>query len=215
METTSKQDGNIMAASMATSAFSAIASGFEQAAALKAQGEYATSVANANAAISKLKAKQAIEAGDVMASRKNVQTRGAVGEIRAQGAGSGIDINSGSSKIRQIETTTAGAIDEATIRNNAMRAAWGYETQVIQDTFQGQFSSLTAKSQAVQSIATGGINAIAQPLGLYAQSVAWQRRYGMEKGEPGVPYNNMADDKAFWSAGYASPGATPGSKLNL
>lgn len=204
---TSAQASSLMDASMATSAMTSIAGGFENAAAIKAQGSYASSIANTNAMMANLKATQVSQTGDVAASRKTLQTEAEVGTARAIGGASGVDVNRGSPAQVQAGITTAGGIDVATIKNNAARAAWGYQTQAIQDTYQGQFSQLTAKSRAIQSLATGGLAAISGPLAMKSQAALWQYRYGM-KGTPGAPYpggfpgssmgSGSEDDSGFW-----------------
>lgn len=184
---TASQSSSMMNASMATSAISSIAGTIGQVNAIKAQGDYQASIANTNSALAKLKARQTLEAGDISASRKNLQTKGAVGAFRAQAGGSGVDVNKGSPAMVQSDIRTSGAMDELTIKNNAARAAWGYETQAIEDTFAGKFSALTAKSQATQSIVTGGLQAVSGPMAMYSQSALWQYRYGL-KGVPGIPF---------------------------
>lgn len=192
----SSQASNLMEASMATSAISSISTGFENAAAIKAQGAYASSIANTNAAMANLKAKQTLEAGDVAAGRAEAKTQVTIGAARAAGGASGIDVNKGSPAMTQASIATAGGIDVATIKNNAARAAWGYQTQGIEDTFQGQFETLTAKAKSEQTLATGGLQVIAGPLGMYSQSALWQYRYGM-KGQPGMPFPGGGGDSAF------------------
>ena len=198
----SSQASTMMEASMATSAVSSIASGFENASAIKAQGDYSSTIANSNAAMAKLKASQTLQAGDMATSRQNLKTQAAVGSARAAGGASGIDVNSGSSAMVQSGIQTAGAIDEATIRNNAARAAWGYDVQASQDTFQGQFSQLTAKAKANQSLVTGGLQAVSGPMAMISQAALWKFRYGL-KGTPGLPYKTgggaPTTDDNFWS----------------
>lgn len=194
---TSGQASTAMDASMATSSFSALAGGFENAAALKAQGSYASSIANTNAAMANLKASQITQAGDIEASRKNLEAEGAAGTARAMEGGSGVDVNKGSPLQLQAGIRTAGAIDENTIRLNAARSAWGYQTQATEEQYTGQMEQLTAKQRAIQSLATGGIQAIAGPMGMYAQSSLWQYRYGL-KGQSGVPFPGQ-------SMGYSKP----------
>lgn len=203
---TSSQASSLMEASMATSAVSSIATGFENAAAIKAQGNYQTSVANVNSAIAKLRASQTIQAGDIVAARKKSQTRQEVGAFRAAAGGSGIDVNVGSPATVQSSVQTAGDMDVLTIKNNAARAAWGYRTQEIQDSFEGQFSQLTAKSKATQSVITGGLSAISNPLAMASQAALWRYRYGL-KGTSGVPYPSggsgvaLETDDGFWDRG--------------
>lgn len=211
---TASQAASLQEASMATSAFSSIGKTFSDVSAIKAQGDYTSSISNTNAAIAKLKGSQVLQAGDIEASRKNLETQGQVGAARAAAGASGVDVNRGSPAIVQSAIKEVGSMDEATIRNNAARAAWGYQTESMQDTFEGQFAKLTAKSRVEQSIATGGLSAISNPLSMYSQSALWQYRYGA-RGTQGVPYKtsalvpfggntpspNTSSDSDFWGGG--------------
>ena len=106
----------------------------------------------------------------------------------------------------RIGATTAGQIDEATIRNNAARAAWGYQTQGIQDTYAAQFARMTATAKTTQALATGGLSAISGPMAMASQAALWQFRYGM-KGQPGQPYptggngSGANSESDFWDQG--------------
>ena len=136
------------------------------------------------------------------ASRKALETRGAVGAARAAAGGSGVDVNVGSPAQTQATIATAGATDVATIKNNAARAAWGYQTQAIQDTYTAQFENLTAKQKATQSIVTGGLSAISQPLSMYSQRALWQFRYGNRgaQGPQGMPFpDTSSGNDDFWT----------------
>ena len=196
------QASQLQEGAMATSAMSSIAGTVENIGAIKAQGAYSSSIANANAAMAGLKAKQTLQAGDVSASRKEMQTEQQVGAIKAQQGASGVDVGSGSSAMVRSGVSTVGQIDEATIRNNAAREAWGYQTQATMDTYQGQFDQLTAKSKTFQTAVTGGLSAISGPMAMYSQSALWQYRYG-GRGNPGVPYpsgggGSNTTDSNFW-----------------
>lgn len=197
---TSAQATHIQEASMGASALTSIVGGFENAAAIKSQGSYASSIARTNATLANLKAKQTLEAGDVAASRKALETRGAVGTARAVQGGSGVDVNKGSAAMVQSDINTAGGIDVATIKNNAARAAWGYQTQAIQDTSQAQFETLTARQKSIQSIATGGLSAISGPMAMMSQRALWEFRYGNKgEGPKGQPFpNTSSGDDDFW-----------------
>jgi hypothetical protein len=175
---TSAQASDVMDASMATSAISSIGGAFLQSSAIKAQGTYANSIAQSNAAMANLKASQTLQAGDVEASRKQLQTQGEVGTERAAAGASGIDVNKGSPAMVQAGTTMAGETDVATIKNNAQRQAWGLQTQAIQETEQGQMEQLTAEQKSTQTLATGGLQAVTGPLGIYANALRWQRYLG-------------------------------------
>lgn len=174
-------------ASMGISAITSLGTAYSQSVAMKAQGEYQKSVADTNAKISKLEATEAIEQGDVAASRKNTEGRMAVGAVRAIQGASGVDVASGSSALTRIGTDLSGRIDELTIRNNAMRKAWGYKTQAIIDTASGQMSKMTAANEAQQTLLSGGIGAIAGPLAIESNYLRWSRSMG-GSGGPGIPY---------------------------
>lgn len=171
------QSNSLMFASMGISAISAIGNAFSQSRAFKAQGDYEAGLARTNSAIASLQSKQTLEAGDAEASRKNMQTQQQVGAERAAQGASGVDVASGSSALVRNATASVGAIDELTIRNNAARQAWGYQTEAIQDTYKGQFAQLTAKAQSQQSLLTGGLEAISGPLGIYAKYKYLESRF--------------------------------------
>lgn len=164
--------------SMAISGISSIGTGYSQAQAFKATGRYQKSLADTNAAMTDLAGEQTLQAGDINASRKNLQTKARVGEELAQQGASGVDVGSGSAALVRSGTSLVGNIDELTIRNNAARAAFGYKIQGIQDRFQGQFAQLTAKSEANQSLLSGGLGAISGPLSIYSNYLRFARYSG-------------------------------------
>ena len=189
---------NMMFASAGMSAIGAITNAFSQASALRAQGDYQQTLADTNAKIANLQAKETLETGDIMASRKNLQTQQQVGAIRAQQGASGVDVASGSAAAVRAGAQGVGAIDELTIRNNAQRQAWGYQTEAEMDTFKGQFAQLTAKAGATQSLMSGGLEAISGPLAMYAKYKYMQKYLGVggsagvEGGGSPLPYPNFS-----------------------
>jgi hypothetical protein len=172
---------------MGLSAIGAITNAFSRASALKAQGDYESTIANTNAKIANLQAKQTLEAGDIIASRKNLETQQKVGAIKAQQGASGVDVASGSAAAVRASAEGAGTQDELTIRNNAQRQAWGYQTEAINDTFKGQFAQLTAKAGAQQSLMAGGLQAVEGPLAIESNYMRWDRYMGGGSGT-GVPF---------------------------
>lgn len=179
----------LMGLSMATSAFGAASTAVSQSAAIRAQGDYQAGIAKTNAAIAGIQKRQVLEAGDIAASRKNQETRQIVGTQRAAASASGTDVNSGSNALTRIGADFAGKIDEMTIRNNAARAAWGLQTQIIQDDYAGQFAKLTAASQSSQTLLTGGLAAISGPLSIQANYLRFARSQG---GGSALPYPNVS-----------------------
>lgn len=177
-----------MGAFAAVSAASSLGTAFSQSSAITAKGTYDQSIADTNAKIAGLQEKQTLEAGDLSASRTNLKTQQTTGAMRAAQGASGTDVNTGSNVLARQSADFAGKIDELTIRNNAMREAWGFKTQAISDTFQGQFAKMTATSQSEQTLLTGGLQAIEGPLGIYANYKRWSSRYSGGSGT-GVPYD--------------------------
>lgn len=189
--------GSTMYAGMALSAIGSVVNAFSQSAADKAQGGYESSIANTNAAIASVQARQTLETGDIEASRENLKTQQAIGSERAAQGASGVDVASGSSALTRIGTAGVGAIDELTIRNNAARQAWGYQTQALSDTYQGQFAELSATAKSQQSLLTGGLQAVSGPLAIESNYLRFARYMGVggssevNRGNAGVPFPNM------------------------
>lgn len=169
---------NSMYASMGVSAASALGTAYAKSQALKSQGRYEETIANTNAMLTGVAEKQTLQAGDIVASRKNLETKARVGSELAEQGASGVSVGSGSAALVRGGTELAGNIDELTIRNNAMRAAFGYKIQGIQDQFQGRFARLTAKSEAQQSLISGGLGAISGPLQIQSDYLRWSRSGG-------------------------------------
>ena len=168
-----------MYAGMGISAIGAITNAISQSSAEKAQGAYESSIAGANAEIAGVQERQALETGDIQASRENLKTQQTVGAERAAQGASGVDVASGSSALVRTGTEGIGAQDELTIRNNAARQAWGYQTQAIQDTYQGKFAQLTATAQSTQSLLTGGLTAVSGPLAIESNYLRFARYMGV------------------------------------
>lgn len=171
-------------ASMFTSAISAVGSGISQSRALSAKGAYDQSVAETNAKLATLQSKEALSAGDAEANRREEENRIRTGAARAGAGTSGVDVNSGSTAAAINATDFLSKEDELTIKNNAARTAWGFQTQSIVDKYRGQMAQLTAKSQSEQSLITGGLKAINGPLSIYGDYTRYNLRYGGKQASP-------------------------------
>lgn len=177
-----------MYGAMAVSSFAAIAGALTQSAAFRAQGDYEASIARTNAAIARLQARQTIEAGSAAASRENLKTQATAGAVRAAQGASGVSVNGGSAQLVQNAIRGVGAQDEITIRTNAARRAWGFETAALQDSFKGKFATLTAKNAANQTLLTGGLKAIYGPLTMETNYLRWSRS---QAGPDSVPFPDV------------------------
>lgn len=115
----------VAAASIGANTLGQIASGRAEAKALK----YSASVNDVNADIANQNAIYAGQEGEANAAIQQEKTRQQVGSIKTQQAASGIDINKGSAVDVRASQAETGMLDAMTIRANAARQAYGYQTQ--------------------------------------------------------------------------------------
>lgn len=185
-------------AGMGISAIGAITNAISQSSAEKAQGAYESSIADTNAEIAGVQERQTLEKGDIDASREDLKNQQVVGAERAAQGASGVDVASGSSALVRAGTAGIGAVDELQIRNNAARQAWGYQTQALQDTYQGKFAQLTSSAQSTQSLLSGGLAAVSGPLAIESNYLRFARYMGVggsqevNSGNAGKPYPNAS-----------------------
>jgi hypothetical protein len=124
---------------------------------------YRAGVADLNRKIALQNADYERNAGEVSAQESGMRTRAQVGETAAAQASSGLDINRGSAAAVRTSETEIGQQNEAIIRANAARRAYGYEVEATQDQAQSQLYQMAAKTSktsgglsAFQSILSGG-----------------------------------------------------------
>lgn len=185
--TDSEEYKDLTYASAGISAISAITGAFTQANAARAQGDVESIISGINSRIASLQSAETIEAGDIAASREELKSQQVQGSILSSQGASGIDVGSGSSALVRNAARSVGTQDALTIRNNAQRQAFGFQTQALSETSKGQIAQLTAKAQADQDILNGGLSAIRGPLSIAANYLKWQRS---ERGNDGrLPFN--------------------------
>jgi hypothetical protein len=139
--------------------------------------QYQAAVAQANAQIAKQNAAYDIAAGEVQAEQSGLQTRQQVGMTLAQQGAGNLDVNSGSTKDVRASEETVGEENQALIRNNAARAAYGEEVTAFQYTAQSTLDTSAAATSLVQ----GQIGATASILG-GVSSVASKWSSGISSG---------------------------------
>jgi len=143
------------------------ASAYSESESIKAQGSYQRQMAQMNSALANEQASDASKRGEGAVRDLQKETRAKVGAQRAAAAASGVDVGSGSAAQMQQDTELVAAQDALTIRNNAVREAWGYRTQATNIKSQGEFASLTARTQASQTLINGGMRAAGNALSAY------------------------------------------------
>jgi hypothetical protein len=145
---------------MAMTALTLAATGY-QAYAQREAGEAQEAIAKRNAKLLERSADDALARGneEVIAHRR--RTRMLVGSQRATAAAQGLDVNSGVSLDLQDQATMHGAADEATIRRNAWREAYGIRTQAGNQRMEGRYARRAGTNQAIGTTLGGIGNAYA------------------------------------------------------
>lgn len=113
----------------------------------KAQAEYQSDVAQANATMAGYQREDALRRGEEDAQQAARQAERMRGTQVARLASNGLDITSGSSLSILEDTAFFGAQDVQTIRNNAAREAWGYSVQADNAMASSQMYTSAAKAQ--------------------------------------------------------------------
>lgn len=131
------------AAAAVAGAATTAAGQMQQASAAKASANYQSEVADSNAAIANQNASYTAAEGEQQAAIQEQKTRTQEGQILTGQASSGIDVNSPTSSAVRTSESVLGAEDAQTIRSNAARQAYGYETQST--NFKNQSSADTAQ----------------------------------------------------------------------
>ena len=145
------------AAGGGVSAFGALEQGKSQA----AMYNYQAGVANLNSQIAKQNADYAVASGEVQAQESGMRTRQQVGGIIAQQGAGGLAIGGGSNARVVSSQQQVGQEDQALIRSNAARTAYGYEVQGVQDTAQAALDTTAATNAKT----AGDISAFGSILG--------------------------------------------------
>lgn len=105
-------------------------------------------IAQVNAKFAEMQARDAFKRGQEGEAISRMKVKKTIGAQRAAMAAQGIRVDEGSAQDIQQETQEIGALDVMTIRNNAMREAFGYETQARAETMKGQFATTQGAMQA-------------------------------------------------------------------
>ena len=129
----------------------------------KAAADSQADVADFNASVADEQAQDAIERGTVQEDQFRTQVKGAIGTQRATQAGNNVDVSFGSSVDTQADAAFLGELDALTIRNNAMREAYGYQVTatnyrnsaaIARQT--GVYAQAAGDTAATSSLISGG-----------------------------------------------------------
>lgn len=131
----------LLAGSAGAGAASSIVGGYQE----NAADKYKAGIAGIDASIARQNAGFAGAEGEVNAGQKGEQNRQEVGKELAEQGASGLDVNKGSSVDVRASTSERGMLDAMTIRSNAARQAYGFQTQAVGDEAQAQIDRAEGK----------------------------------------------------------------------
>lgn len=102
---------------------------YQQGQAQAGAARYNADLEKQNATVSRENAAIAGQAGSEQGYQVGAKTRATVGNIKANQAASGVDVNSGSALDVRSSAAELGELDALTVRSNATREAYGYAQQ--------------------------------------------------------------------------------------
>lgn len=147
-------------ASVAGAGISALGA-IQQGKASAASANYNAEVQANNAALAKQNSSFASQEGTANAETQQLKTRAELGSIQANQGASGVNVGSGSSLDVRSSAAETGELNALSIRSNAARQAYGYQTEAVGATAQSQLD----KAQAGFDTTAGEINAGSTLLG--------------------------------------------------
>lgn len=140
-----------------TSAIGSVFQGQAQA----AQYNYQAGVARVNQTLAQQDANYALAAGEVEAQQQGMKTRAEVGLTRAVQGASNVDVNTGSSSQVVKSEIEIGQENEALVRADAAKRAFGYNVEAAKQGAQAGVYTSAAKT----SIEAGQLGAVSSILG--------------------------------------------------
>lgn len=125
-------------------------------------GKAEKALAKSNRFISSLKEKNALARGQEAESKARGGTKKAVASQKATMASQGINLSTGSAVDVVRETEDVGELDALTLRNNAMREAFGHKVEGIGSELQSDVSGINRKAKGFSTFLSSGISGLGQ-----------------------------------------------------
>jgi len=128
---------------------------------------YQASVARLNAQIAHQNAAYELALGESQAQQQGMKTRGVISQTRAMQGASGLDVNTGTSAEVRKSELQLGQFDQAVIRNNAARRAYGQEVIGFQEEAQARLYESAASTSRTAGL-LGGFTSILGGVGSFS-----------------------------------------------
>jgi hypothetical protein len=148
---------NLFLATSGIQAGAGAVSAYSQSNAIREQGNYQKQVANDNALMLELQAKEVEKQGGRAAALRGKETQALIARQRAAAAGQGVGLESQSVLDMTSDSSMMGALDVESINNDTWRKAWGIRSEASQMRRAGKHANQAAKHESRQTAATGGL----------------------------------------------------------
>jgi hypothetical protein len=133
------------------------------------KGKAESDMADYNANVATQRSNEALQMGSIAEEQQRNKVRQVEGQQTAAMGASGAVAGSGSFGDVLDQTTKFGEFDALTIRSNAMKQAWGLQTQAVGDQLMGSYAKQGGAIGAVGSLLSGSVNA-------YGVGTNWGRK---------------------------------------
>ncbi len=156
------ENSSLMAASLLTSGFNQLSSGYSESRAAAAAAGSSKSAADLNTMLAGVSAEDAIARGEADVRRIKKSARRMIGSQRAAYAAQGLDPDAGSALDAQSDTAALSEVDVLTARNNAWREAWGFRVEAVESRRRGDFAALSGSARSRASILSGSLGFLSE-----------------------------------------------------
>lgn len=120
------------------------------------QADYQNAVGKNNAISAEYAAKDSLDRGIVEEDKQRNRTRALMAQQRASMAANGIDGTTGTGSLLLADSAAMGEFDALTVRNNALKGAYGLGVQADNMRAEGQNALIKGQNQAIGTVLTAG-----------------------------------------------------------
>ena len=143
-----------------------------------AQDKYQAQVAANNATTATQNAQLAAATGEAQAGQQETKNRAVEGSIVAAQGANNITIGTGSALDVEQSSALTGQIDAATIRSNAARVAYGYETQAQDYQAESNLENQASSNSALSGFISGTGSLLGGAASVGSKYAGWQATGG-------------------------------------
>lgn len=123
----------------------------------RSKGKAKYRLSKANARVARMKARDAKKRGGRKEAVSRGETKQLVGSQRTSLAAQGINVTGGSARDVQFEAADIGEIEAMTIKNKAIREAFGFDAEARAADARAKAARRAGKFGAMSSLITGGM----------------------------------------------------------